>query len=128
MPVRQLIARPATDTPAELRSSAGPARALPEDLASPGVPAAGDLALIAAALWTVGVLLAAGFTPGTPAYMAPEMALAETVDAHADLYALGCVAYFLLTGRQIFDATTPYQMIAKHLHEEPALACLAKRP
>jgi serine/threonine-protein kinase len=89
---------------------------------------------------------AAGFTPGTPAYMAPELALAETVDGRADLYAVGCVAYFLLTGHQVFDASTPYQMIAKHLQEEPAppsrrgpwpvhpelervvLACLAKRP
>jgi serine/threonine-protein kinase len=89
---------------------------------------------------------AAGLTPGTPAYMAPEMALAETVDARADLYALGCVAYFLLTGRQVFDAATPFQMIARHLNDTPVppsrrgafpvhpdlerlvLACLAKGP
>ena len=89
---------------------------------------------------------AAGITPGTPAYMAPEMALHETVDGRADLYALGCVAYFLLTGRQVFEAATAFQMIAKHLHEAPippsfhapapiapalerlVLACLAKAP
>jgi serine/threonine-protein kinase len=89
---------------------------------------------------------AAGLTPGTPAYMAPEMALAETVDGRADLYALGCVAYFVLTGQVVFEASTPFQMVAKHLQEEPVppsrrapcpvnaelerlvLACLAKAP
>src|SRR4051812_12095486 len=54
---------------------------------------------------------ASGLTPGTPAYMAPEMALGETVDGRADLYALGCVAYYLLTGRLVFEATTGLQLI-----------------
>ncbi len=89
---------------------------------------------------------ATGLTPGTPAYMAPEMALQETVDGRADIYALGCVAYFLLTGQPVFEAATPYQMVAKHLHEQPVppstrmrrpldpaferliLSCLAKAP
>jgi hypothetical protein len=89
---------------------------------------------------------AAGLTPGTPAYMAPEMALAETVDGRADLYALGCVAYYVLTGQVVFEASTAFQMIARHLQEEPVppsrrspcpvdpglerlvLACLAKAP
>ncbi|MGI8497082.1 MAG: serine/threonine-protein kinase [Gemmatimonadaceae bacterium] len=47
---------------------------------------------------------AVGVTPGTPAYMAPEMALGETVDGRADIYALGCVTYFLLTGELVFDS------------------------
>src|SRR6185295_6038654 len=89
---------------------------------------------------------AAGMTPGTPAYMAPEMALTGTVDGRADLYALGGVAYFILTGQQVFEAGTHLQMIARHLHDEPPVpsrvaelpvpasldrlvqACLAKRP
>jgi len=89
---------------------------------------------------------AAGITPGTPAYMAPEMSHEEAVDGRADLYSLGCVAYFLLTGRLVFEADTAIQMIVKHLQEAPfppsarthnlvppaleslVLACLAKRP
>jgi serine/threonine protein kinase len=89
---------------------------------------------------------AAGLTPGTPAYMAPEMALGETVDGRADLYALGCVAYYLLTGQLVFEAAGGFQMIAKHVQDPPVppsqrtemevapaldravLACLAKRP
>jgi serine/threonine-protein kinase len=89
---------------------------------------------------------AAGLTPGTPAYMAPEMALGDTVDGRADLYALGCVAYYLLTGTLVFEADTGLQVIAKHLRADPVppsqranvpipaaleqviLACLAKRP
>jgi serine/threonine-protein kinase len=54
-----------------------------------------------------------GVAPGTPAYIAPEMALGEPVDGRADLYALGCVAYYLLTGRLVFEASTPIQMIAR---------------
>ena len=61
----------------------------------------------------------AGQTPGTPAYMAPEMALGEAVDGRADLYALGCVAYYLLTGQLVFEADTSIQMIARHLQSEP---------
>jgi serine/threonine-protein kinase len=89
---------------------------------------------------------AAGLTPGTPAYMAPEIALGENVDGRADLYALGCVAYFLLTGQLVFEASSGFQLIAKHMQETPVppsqrteldvdpaleqvvLACLAKRP
>jgi eukaryotic-like serine/threonine-protein kinase len=89
---------------------------------------------------------AAGLTPGTPAYMAPEIALGEPVDGRADLYALGCVAYYLLTGRLVFEGTASFQVIAKHIQEPPippsqrtelevdpvldrlVLACLAKKP
>ena len=56
---------------------------------------------------------------GTPGYMAPEMALGEHIDGRADIYALGCVAYFLLTGALVFEAETTVQMIAKHLQSAP---------
>ena len=87
-----------------------------------------------------------GRIPGTPAYMAPEMALGEAVDGRADIYALGCVAYFLLSGRLVFDAENSFQMLANHLKSDPVppslksgvavpdglerlvLSCLAKKP
>jgi serine/threonine-protein kinase len=56
---------------------------------------------------------------GTPAYMAPEMALGEPVDGRADIYALGCVAYYLTTGQLVFEADKAFQMIAKHLQAAP---------
>ena len=62
---------------------------------------------------------AAGITPGTPAYMAPEMAHDRAVDGRADLYSLGCVAYYLLTGHLVFEGETPLQTILKHLQQPP---------
>ncbi len=59
---------------------------------------------------------------GTPAYLAPELALAtETVDGRADIYALGCVAYWLLTGKLVFEAPSPTAMIVAHVRQEPVL-------
>lgn len=89
---------------------------------------------------------AAGLTPGTPAYMAPEMGDEDKVDGRADLYSLGCVGYYLLTGALVFEAASALQMYARHLQDVPAppstrskvplppgldqviLACLAKKP
>jgi serine/threonine-protein kinase len=56
---------------------------------------------------------------GTPAYMAPEMVAGDPVDARADLYALGCVGYFLLTGAMVFEGDNPLQLVLKHLQTEP---------
>jgi eukaryotic-like serine/threonine-protein kinase len=74
---------------------------------------------IAAANEDYSLATAAGITPGTPAYMAPEMALGETIDGRADLYALGCVAYYLLTGTLVFEAENIFQLMAKRLRDDP---------
>jgi serine/threonine-protein kinase len=92
------------------------------------------------------LVTAVGSVPGTPAYMAPEMILGDHVDGRADLYALGCVAYFLLTGQLVFEADNALQSITKRLQEKPVapsqrtelpvppdldalvLACLAAQP
>ena len=59
-------------------------------------------------------------TTGTPAYMAPEIIVGEAdVDRRADVYAVGCVAYFLLTGQLVFEADTPMKMLMQHVHAMP---------
>jgi eukaryotic-like serine/threonine-protein kinase len=73
----------------------------------------------AAALTENSLATAAGLTPGTPAYMAPEVALGERADGRADLYAVGCVAYYLLTGKLVFEADSLFQVVVKHLQDEP---------
>jgi serine/threonine-protein kinase len=78
-----------------------------------------DFGLVTAPTSDITMATAAGTVPGTPAYMAPEMALGEPVDGRADLYALGCVAFFLLTGRVMFEASGPLQTIMRRLREEP---------
>jgi eukaryotic-like serine/threonine-protein kinase len=92
------------------------------------------------------LMTAAGQVHGTPAYMAPEMATSDAVDARADLYAVGCVAYFMLTGHLVFEGGTPMQMITRRVTEDPVppsqrtelpiptaletlvMACIARRP
>jgi serine/threonine-protein kinase len=57
---------------------------------------------------------------GTPAFMAPEMIVGSgKVDHRADLYALGCVAYFLLTGQQVFQGGTQMQALIDHVSTAP---------
>ena len=61
-----------------------------------------------------------GTSLGTPAYMAPEQAAADPATDHrADLYALGGVAYELLTGASPFAGRAPAQLLAAHLAEAP---------
>jgi serine/threonine-protein kinase len=57
---------------------------------------------------------------GTSAYMAPEQASGDTVDARADLYALGCVLYAMLTGGPPFTGDSPLSVVWQHLHRPPA--------
>jgi eukaryotic-like serine/threonine-protein kinase len=59
---------------------------------------------------------------GTPAVMAPEMLRFQApVDARADLYQLGCVGYWLLTGKRVFEAETRADMLVMHAHQKPVL-------
>jgi serine/threonine-protein kinase len=86
-------------------------------------------------------------TTGTPAFMAPELALGEPdIDGRVDIYALGAVLYWLLTGQLVFAADTPIKMMHRHISDTPeppstrtelevpleldelVLACLAKDP
>jgi serine/threonine-protein kinase len=87
-----------------------------------------------------------GAIAGTPAYMSPEQAGGkENLDGQSDIYSLGCVAYFLLTGQAPFAGHSPVRVLAAHLYEPPAppgehrpdlpealqavvLRCLAKDP
>ena len=65
-------------------------------------------------------LTTAGMTLGTPTYMSPEQAAADPqVDSRADLYALGVVAYEMLTGRPPFVGATMQQILAAHVTEVP---------
>jgi serine/threonine-protein kinase len=54
---------------------------------------------------------------GTPYYMAPEQGRGEEVDARSDLYAVGVLAYLMLTGRFPFEGRTPREVMRKHVHE-----------
>ena len=83
---------------------------------------------------------------GTPAYLSPESALGEPVDQRTDIYALGCVAYWMLTGRYVFTGNSPMQIMARHVNTTPGppsthsafdlspgldelvLSCLKKKP
>ena len=56
---------------------------------------------------------------GTPHSMPPEMALGRPIDTRADLYGIGCVAYFLTTARPVFDGETYYEIVSKHMHAVP---------
>jgi serine/threonine-protein kinase len=91
-------------------------------------------------------LTQAGSIFGTPLYMAPETAAEEKVDHRADIYSVGCVAYWMVAGTPPFTGSSPLDVIAKHLKVDPVppsrvaevavsksldtiiLKCLAKRP
>ncbi len=59
-------------------------------------------------------------TAGTPAFMAPEIALNDAaIDGRADIYALGCVAYYLLTGETVFPGESAIAVMLAHVKDEP---------
>ncbi|MDJ0973747.1 MAG: protein kinase [Planctomycetota bacterium] len=62
----------------------------------------------------------AGLVQGTPLYMSPEaMGAGDGVDQRSDLYSLGCVGYFLLTGTDVFRGDTIVDVCTQHMHAEP---------
>jgi serine/threonine-protein kinase len=83
---------------------------------------------------------------GTPAFIAPEQAMGAELDGRADIYATGCLAYWLLTGQLVFSANTPMGLLLQHANTPPTppsartarpippalddlvLSCLAKDP
>jgi serine/threonine-protein kinase len=94
-----------------------------------------------------GVLACERITLGTPAYMAPETILGhERTDRRTDVYALGCVAFYLLTGQLVFHGDTTADVVRQHVSAQPdppssrtecavspeadalVTACLAKDP
>lgn len=60
-----------------------------------------------------------GMVIGTAAYLSPEQAQGEPVDARSDVYALGCVLYEMLAGSTPFTGDTPLSIAYKHVREEP---------
>jgi serine/threonine-protein kinase len=88
----------------------------------------------------------AGIMMGTPLFMSPEAIRSpDRVDARSDLYSLGAIAYYLLTGHPVFQAESAIEVCAKHMHATPTplselvpgvdveleavvMACLAKNP
>jgi eukaryotic-like serine/threonine-protein kinase len=96
---------------------------------------------------TLSQLTGTNTTSGTPGFMAPEMVTGEAiVDGRADIYALGCVGYWLLSGQLVFDGKSPMSIMVQHAKEDPPAlssrteievpaqlesilrACLAKHP
>jgi eukaryotic-like serine/threonine-protein kinase len=65
-------------------------------------------------------LTAPNVAAGTPAFMAPEVALGEAdADPRLDVYSLGCVLYWLLAGQLVFDGRSPAKVMHRHIQEPP---------
>jgi serine/threonine protein kinase len=94
-----------------------------------------------------GALTTADSLVGTPHYMAPEaIRFPDKADARSDLYGIGAVGYFLLTGHQLFEGTSVAEILFQHMRDTPRppsahgaqavspeletllLACLEKEP
>lgn len=62
-----------------------------------------------------------GSFAGTPAYTSPESALPDSgvIDPRSDIYSLGCVGFWLLTGHTVFDGATSLAMLVQHVKQDP---------
>jgi serine/threonine-protein kinase len=106
-----------------------------------------DFGLVKRLLPEEGHLTIDGLTTGTPAFLAPELAMGhDGIDARADIYSLDRMAYWLLTGQVVFDEKTLAATAMAHVQKAPmppsartdrrippgletiVLACLAKDP
>lgn len=109
-----------------------------------------DFGLVKAATGTSSgqtVLTQKHVATGTPAFMAPEVAMGDCeLDGRTDLYAVGCLGYWLLTGRLVFESGNAMQIMLAHTSQQPEppssrteqpippalealiMACLAKEP
>jgi serine/threonine-protein kinase len=68
---------------------------------------------------TYAKLSTGGMLVGTPAYMSPEQAQGEPLDARSDLYAVGVILYQILTMCLPFEAASAVGILLKHVHEKP---------
>jgi serine/threonine-protein kinase len=106
-----------------------------------------DFGVVAQRAREAAIVTTAGEVVGTPAFLAPELAEGDRrFDGRADIYALGCVAFWLLTGRLPFTASDPLALLLHHARTPPeppsafseqpippaldavVLACLSKKP
>ncbi len=87
-----------------------------------------------------------GAIAGTPAFMSPEQVLGDAIDTRSDVYLLGCVAYFLLSGDDVFASSSSTTLMYHHVNTKPlplrlrapsrlpgclnqlVMQCLEKRP
>jgi hypothetical protein len=118
---------------------------LTERLDEPDVVKVVDFGLVKKFGGNLAASAAGDAITGTPLYMSPEsISRPDTVDGRSDIYAVGAVAYFLLTGQHVFEAGSVIEVCSKHMLEVPVspslrlgkalpadleavvLACLAK--
>lgn len=74
-------------------------------------------------------LTVAGSLTGSPLYMSPEQAMGEVrADQRSDIYAVGGVAFYMLTGRPPFEASATLKVLLAHLHEAPQAPSQVRKP